>query len=80
LPKEKIESLRTLHTFASPTACPDPSGSQRSKPKLAKELQFCIRTRAKLLFLSFKLNELEIKIWQLRNQNYTARFGQVVTN
>jgi hypothetical protein len=35
-------------TFASPT-------SQRSKPKLAKELQFCILTRAKLLLLSFKL-------------------------
>jgi len=33
-------------TFASPT-------SQRSKPKLAKELQFCLRTRAKLLLLSF---------------------------
>jgi hypothetical protein len=38
-------------TFASPTASPDPSGSQRSKPKLAKELQFCLRTRAKLLLL-----------------------------
>jgi len=35
-------------TFASPT-------SQRSKQKLAKELQFCILTRAKLLLLSFKL-------------------------
>jgi hypothetical protein len=27
--------------------------SRRSKPKLAKELQFCLRTRAKLLLLSF---------------------------
>jgi len=35
-------------TFASPT-------SQRSKPKLAKELQFCLRTCAKLLLLSFEL-------------------------
>jgi len=26
-------------TFASPTACPDPSGSQRSNQRLAKELQ-----------------------------------------
>jgi len=41
-------SVRETHphcsTFASPT-------SQRSKPKLAKELQFCLRTSAKLLLL-----------------------------
>jgi hypothetical protein len=38
-------------TFASPT-------SQRSKPKLAKELQFCIHTRTKLLLLSFDLRQI----------------------
>ena len=46
-PAKSGNSQRTLRTFASPT-------SQRSKPKLAKELQFCLRTRAKLLLLKIK--------------------------
>jgi len=36
-----------------PTRLCKPVTSQHSKPKLAKELQFGLRTRAKLLLLSF---------------------------
>jgi len=46
--KRRKKPLPHCSIFASPT-------SQRSKQKLAKELQFCILTRAKLLLLSFKL-------------------------
>jgi len=56
-PPQKKEEGNPTHIAAhlqAPTACPDRSGSRRSKPKLAKELQFCLRTRAKLLLLSFK--------------------------
>jgi hypothetical protein len=45
-PQKKKKPHPHCSTFVSPT-------SQRSKPKLAKELQFCLRTRAKLLLLSF---------------------------
>jgi hypothetical protein len=45
--KKKKKPHPHCSTFASPT-------SRRSKPKLAKELQFCLRTPAKLLHLSFK--------------------------
>ena len=34
----KIENKKTPHTFAIHTACPDPSGSQRSDQKLQKSM------------------------------------------
>gem|GEM_PF-5762364 len=46
-PPQKEERIPpTLQHICSPT-------SRRSKPKLAKELQFCLHTPAKLLHLSF---------------------------
>ena len=63
LPTQKKGKRNPTHIaahFQAPT-------SQRPNQRLAKELQFCLRTRAKLLLLSFKQTEI-IEISKMKKE------------